>query len=1175
VKLFQIRSKVGWGFVACLLLSLLAPATSEAVTFGSIVTDPGTQAPWVVSIWNSENNDVKDAEFRCTGTLIGPHTVLTAAHCILESGSYFVKVKSQALNDNTPFSTVSGVLASPRYNAKTNVADIGFLKLNEDFKGIKFPSLVNSEFARSINKFTKFNLYGWGRDQAGQSAELLKSTVLQLQDAQATKDYKTAFNPKTMISAGRKIVAEKVWSGACNGDSGGPLTATINGIVVIAGVTSWGEKSCLSAKPTIFSRVSYHLTDIQKGIKDVELASTAVNRTPPTPIVEPALTGDVIPGNTLTCNPGQWKNAISTSTSWLSPARLISTKTNTAVVKTADGGQEFSCEVIASSQNSVVRKVLRVKANVGPVVKQQPAISGIDSYGPVRVGTTITCDSWAWDAPVDSEIIKWYSAGNNSAVAPINGTLLGTGRDLLITSSMIKTGENRYIVCDVTGTRAGFSADAITSVAVTPAELPVITSVSIPNTGSIQRGMTYSCVYKSSGTIDASRVDWGFSEDGIHLTQFPGLSAQSITITPEVMRMGAGRQLACQVTLYNSGGEVKKLGLSFASFPGAPTQITPTISLYGPLDSNTLIVCNTPSSVYWWGTPSYSWGVVAAPNSTSFIGAEISKASNFALSKEILNQAAGKYIACVLTLTNEAGFSTNVATLAIPENIAALPVFTSPIVDREVIDSSSITEYITVPAIYGWNPVTMKIVLKLAGSDCDGRQITSIPTTVACSNLKANTQYSVYIVGSYLNPNNPGMNQSPAKLFTTGAPKVLLPGLSPIFGTPTSTQFGFTVQITNYDSRYTWVPSFYAPGSPSISATVSNSGLVTVSNMRDNVSGTLIIQSERFGYEPMQNRVEGWSLPTGTYICGQSCTGSLSSEALQAMIADTRQIAAISITGGPITHSTCSGVGCNPGAALPLPVPCGATGIEKTSVITNSTMPITTSFRYCLLANPDTTAPTIANDSRTYTGYAPIIPTSGLAGTSIAVRFIARDNIGIATTSARLVNPQGVVVNTAAGQFQVGGGSDGGYIAYLATASSGPLGGDIYQIQAQAVDGAGNFSAWTSIGTFTVTVPAGPSVSNLGTLTTPTTIGISYTDKIILNGFILGNIPGYSSGYTWSVRVSTDAGVVKTVTPESSNQVYISDLTPGTQYSIVLVATDSAGQSKSSAALTASTLATA
>jgi hypothetical protein len=469
----------------------------------------------------------------------------------------------------------------------------------------------------------------------------------------------------------------------------------------------------------------------------------------------------------------------------------------------------------------------------------------------------------------------------------------------------------------------------------------------------------------------------------------------------------------------------------------------------------------------------------------------------------------------------------------------------------------------------------MKIILKLAGSDCDGRQITAIPTTVACGNLRPSTQYAVYIVGSYLNPNNPGMNQSPAKLFTTGAPKVLLPGLSPMFGTPVSTQFGFTVQITNYDSRYTWTPSFYAPGSPSISATVSNTGLVTVSNMRDNVSATLIIQSDGFGADPKQNRIEARSLPTGSYICGQSCTGSLSSDAMQAMIADTRQIEAISITGGPITHSTCSGVGCNPGAALPLPVPCGATGVEKTSVITNSTMPITTSFRYCALANPDTTAPTVANDSRTYTGYAPIIPTSGLAGTSIAVRFIARDNIGIASTSVRLVNPQGVVVNTAAGQFQVGSGNDGGYIAYVATAANGPLGGDTYQIQAQASDGAGNLSAWTTIGTFTVTVPAGPSVSNLGTLTTPTTIGISYTDKIILNGFILGNIPGYSSGYIWSVRVSTSGAVVKTVTPESSNQVYISDLTPGTEYTIVLVATDTAGQSKSSAPLIASTLATA
>ena len=119
----------------------------------------------------------------------------------------------------------------------------------------------------------------------------------------------------------------------------------------------------------------------------------------------------------------------------------------------------------------------------------------------------------------------------------------------------------------------------------------------------------------------------------------------------------------------------------------------------------------------------------------------------------------------------------------------------------------------------------------------------------------------------------------------------------------------------------------------------------------------------------------------------------------------------------------------------------------------------------------DTTAPTIVDGSATYTGYAKIIPTSGPAGTSIAVRFVARDNIGIASTQVRLVNPQNVVVSTVNGTFQVGSTADGGYIANISTASSGPNNGDVYQIQAAATDGAGNMSSWFNVGTFTITSP--------------------------------------------------------------------------------------------------------
>ena len=70
-------------------ISLSAPA--NAVTYGETVGDPKSESPWAVSIWVSEENDVNDAIPICTGTLITSKLVLTAAHCVLENISYFIK----------------------------------------------------------------------------------------------------------------------------------------------------------------------------------------------------------------------------------------------------------------------------------------------------------------------------------------------------------------------------------------------------------------------------------------------------------------------------------------------------------------------------------------------------------------------------------------------------------------------------------------------------------------------------------------------------------------------------------------------------------------------------------------------------------------------------------------------------------------------------------------------------------------------------------------------------------------------------------------------------------------------------------------------------------------------------------------------------------------------------
>ena len=87
----------------------------------------------------------------------------------------------------------------------------------------------------------------------------------------------------------------------------------------------------------------------------------------------------------------------------------------------------------------------------------------------------------------------------------------------------------------------------------------------------------------------------------------------------------------------------------------------------------------------------------------------------------------------------------------------------------------------------------------------------------------------------------------------------LLPALNPTFGAPAGTPDGFTVQITNYDSNYTWGASEAHGQWASVGAT----GLVTVSGAAANMSLTATITTTRSGYNGGTAQVSAASLMGG------------------------------------------------------------------------------------------------------------------------------------------------------------------------------------------------------------------------------------------------------------------------------------------------------------------------
>ncbi|MEU6257383.1 serine protease [Streptomyces sp. NPDC047043] len=239
-----------------------AAVAADSVVVGGFPVDV-SDSPWAVALSIRDRFGGTRAGQFCGGAVVGPKTVLTAAHCMGEDvlgappnrvqDLKVIADRTDLLSDGGREIQVRNVWVNPRYDSGSNDGDFAVLTLAEPLPRSSVIAMATAGDAL-YTPGTSAMVYGWGDVTGGgdYTRSLRAARVHVLPDAQCEEAYPGSadgtYVAESMVCAGET----KGGHDACQGDSGGPLVAQGK----LIGLVSWGSGCGRAGSPGVYTRVS-------------------------------------------------------------------------------------------------------------------------------------------------------------------------------------------------------------------------------------------------------------------------------------------------------------------------------------------------------------------------------------------------------------------------------------------------------------------------------------------------------------------------------------------------------------------------------------------------------------------------------------------------------------------------------------------------------------------------------------------------------------------------------------------------------------------------------------------------------------------------------------------------------------------------------------------------------